>query len=115
MKTFKMGFLALVSFSSFAQTIDWNHIASQAQALTDLEFCFEKVLDGKSKRATCDVEIQLAGKAGITREQASTKLFEVAKYKILKEKIKSETDKQLNDKIRKLISSKDIEDLLNSL
>lgn len=112
MKTFKIGILALVSFSSFAQTIDWNHIASQAQAMTDLEFCFERVLDGKSKRLTCNQELQMAVRVGITREQASTKLFEVAKYKILRENARSDTDKELNDKIRKLILSKNVEDLL---
>lgn len=115
MKKVNIGFLALFSFSSFAQTIDWNLIASQAQAMTDLEICFKKVLDRKSKRPTCDSEIQLAAKVGITRDQASAKLYEVAKYKILGEKVKSETDKKLNDKIKELISSKDIEDLLVNL
>lgn len=115
MKRLLAGILLSGSISSFAQSIDWNLVASQATALTDIKLCFERVLDKKAIPSSCNDEISKAGEVGITREQASTALYEIAKYRVIAKNARIATDKDLNKKIKKLVSVEDIENLLKNL
>ncbi len=115
MKKLFSGILMFSSFSLFAQAVDWELIASQAAAMTDMELCFIRVLDKKATPSSCNALIVKAGKAGITREEASMKLYEIAKFKLISEKAQTETDKALNAKIKELVSSEDIESMIRNL